>query len=268
VAIINGRISDRSFPRYRLIRPVMAAMLRRVAWIGAQTETIAERFAQLGADRGKIEVIPTLKYDNAQIAQRVAGQDELAAAMGLPRNIAFSSPARRGRGRRRRSWICTRLCVGSTRSCGWRSCPGIPEVVPQVVEAIGRAGLTPVLRTERPDMPAGASDSRNRRLKVTRSLYSTRWASYARCMRWPFAVYVGRSLFKKGGGGSDMIEVAALGKPCCFWAAYGEFCGGGRDAAPAGQRGEGHDAAELTVWRADGWPNRRRRWPWAGGRRS
>jgi len=31
-----------------------------------------------------------------------------------------------------------------------------------------------------------------------------------------FAVFVGRSLVKRGGGGSDMIEVAALGKPCCF----------------------------------------------------
>ena len=30
------------------------------------------------------------------------------------------------------------------------------------------------------------------------------------------AVFVGRSLFKKTGGGSDMIEVAALAKPCCF----------------------------------------------------
>src|SRR5204862_6556507 len=36
VALINGRISERSFPRYRLIRPVMAAMLRRITWIGAQ----------------------------------------------------------------------------------------------------------------------------------------------------------------------------------------------------------------------------------------
>ena len=81
VVIINGRISERSFPRYRLIRPAMAAMLRRITWIGAQTDTIATRFRSLGAPH--VEVIPTLKYDNAALAEHVPGQDALAAAMGL-----------------------------------------------------------------------------------------------------------------------------------------------------------------------------------------
>ncbi len=83
VALINGRISEKSFPRYRLIRPLMKNMLRKINTVTAQTPAIAERFGALGANPETLSILPTLKYDNAQIAGSVSGQEPLGAAIGL-----------------------------------------------------------------------------------------------------------------------------------------------------------------------------------------
>ena len=44
VAIINGRLSDHSFPGYRRIRPFVAHVLRQIDLIAAQNDETANRF--------------------------------------------------------------------------------------------------------------------------------------------------------------------------------------------------------------------------------
>jgi len=48
VAVVNARISDRSWPRYRRLRWVWSGFLRRLARVLAQSETDAERLRTLG----------------------------------------------------------------------------------------------------------------------------------------------------------------------------------------------------------------------------
>lgn len=63
--LLNGRLSQRSFERYRQIRGYMASLLegfREVAVIG---ETDGQRYAALGVPRSRIEVCGNLKYDMA-----------------------------------------------------------------------------------------------------------------------------------------------------------------------------------------------------------
>jgi 3-deoxy-D-manno-octulosonic-acid transferase len=66
VAIINGRLSDHSFPGYRRIRPIVGRVLRRIDLIAAQNEESAERFRVLGAPPERVSVTGSLKYDGAQ----------------------------------------------------------------------------------------------------------------------------------------------------------------------------------------------------------
>jgi 3-deoxy-D-manno-octulosonic-acid transferase len=66
VAIINGRMSDHSFPGYRRIRPLISRLLERVDLIAAQNEESAERFRALGAPADRVHVTGSLKYDGAQ----------------------------------------------------------------------------------------------------------------------------------------------------------------------------------------------------------
>ena len=52
VGLINGRLSEKSYPRYRAVRRLMRGMLERLAFLGVQTEAIAERFRALGGAGG------------------------------------------------------------------------------------------------------------------------------------------------------------------------------------------------------------------------
>lgn len=66
VAIVNGRLSDHSFPGYRRIRPFVTRILRQTDLIAAQNEETADRFRALGAPAENVYVTGSLKYDGAQ----------------------------------------------------------------------------------------------------------------------------------------------------------------------------------------------------------
>ncbi len=65
--VINGRISSRSFPRYRLIRPFFKHVLANVDRFCMQSEESARRLIDLGADPARITVTGSLKFDSLEI---------------------------------------------------------------------------------------------------------------------------------------------------------------------------------------------------------
>ena len=67
IVIINGRISDKAFKQYRLIRPFTKSILRKCNFIGVQNELYKERFLFLGADPKKIIVSGNMKFESISI---------------------------------------------------------------------------------------------------------------------------------------------------------------------------------------------------------
>ncbi|MBI2839507.1 MAG: 3-deoxy-D-manno-octulosonic acid transferase [Acidobacteria bacterium] len=65
VAIVNGRISDRSFPRYRVIRKLLAPVLADIDCFLMQSPQDAERIRALGAPASKVHTMPNLKWQKA-----------------------------------------------------------------------------------------------------------------------------------------------------------------------------------------------------------
>lgn len=61
--LVNGRISYRSFPRYRMIRPFFKRVLADVDRFCVQGEETARRLEQLGADPARITVTGSVKFD-------------------------------------------------------------------------------------------------------------------------------------------------------------------------------------------------------------
>src|SRR2546423_4238367 len=102
VVLLNGRVTEPSFRRYRWIRPVVKRMLERVSMVCAQDQTYAKRFVDLGARPQRVQVTGTMKFDTASVADRVDGDQELAAALKLsPETLATG---RAGAGER--IWVC------------------------------------------------------------------------------------------------------------------------------------------------------------------
>lgn len=63
VVVASGRLSDRSFPRYRRVRRLIAPTLARLEAVGARTEIDAERFVELGVPEARVGVTGDLKLD-------------------------------------------------------------------------------------------------------------------------------------------------------------------------------------------------------------
>jgi len=61
--LANGRISDRSLPRYRAFRAVVGNVLRKYDRILAREETDRERFVAIGAPHAIVEVSGNVKFD-------------------------------------------------------------------------------------------------------------------------------------------------------------------------------------------------------------
>jgi 3-deoxy-D-manno-octulosonic-acid transferase len=69
VIVVNGRISNRSLPRYRALRRLWTPLLRKLTLVLAQSEEDRLRFVDIGVPAAKARSAGNLKYD-----VRVAGE--------------------------------------------------------------------------------------------------------------------------------------------------------------------------------------------------
>jgi 3-deoxy-D-manno-octulosonic-acid transferase len=82
--LLSGRISPRSFRRYRWVRPFLRRVLADVSLFGMQSEAEAERIRELGAPAERVRVTGNLKLDaqgsEAALAIEVDGPLWIAAS--------------------------------------------------------------------------------------------------------------------------------------------------------------------------------------------
>src|SRR2546427_1168129 len=79
--VINGRISQRSYPRYRIVRPFFRRVLADVDRFCMQSEESARRLIDLGADPARVTVTGSLKFDSLELPS--------PASHGKPRLLRF-----------------------------------------------------------------------------------------------------------------------------------------------------------------------------------
>lgn len=90
VALVSGRVSDRTFPRYRRLRWALAPTLARLAAVGARTEIDRERFLALGAVPERVHVTGDLKLEREE-GPRPLAADLDRALRGSPLFVAGST---------------------------------------------------------------------------------------------------------------------------------------------------------------------------------
>jgi len=84
VILVNGRISDRSFPRYRLARKLIAPILDQLSAFCMQTELDAQRIVAMGAGPERVSVTGNLKFDMQVHPVDSAERERLRGAFLLP----------------------------------------------------------------------------------------------------------------------------------------------------------------------------------------
>jgi len=80
--LINGRISDRSFWKYKLAKPFLQKTLERIDLFCMQSDTDAERIKILGAPAGKVMVTGNMKFD-AEAGSAVKPMEIIKSSLGL-----------------------------------------------------------------------------------------------------------------------------------------------------------------------------------------
>jgi 3-deoxy-D-manno-octulosonic-acid transferase len=95
VAVVNARVSDRSFARGVRVRAVWQRMLRRVALFLVQSDEDARRLTEMGARADAVRVTGNLKYDVRAPKQSRVAELIREAAAGRPILVAGSTVDRK-----------------------------------------------------------------------------------------------------------------------------------------------------------------------------
>jgi 3-deoxy-D-manno-octulosonic-acid transferase len=225
VVLINGRLTVSSYKRYRLIKPVAAGMFRRLTGICVQDENYAKRFIDLGANPGRVLITGTMKFDTAEVADRVAGDDELATAVGL---FPGAEPI----------WVCGSTGPGEEEIIlrAYRQLlakhsrlrlvivPRKPERFDEVAAMIEGAKFVCVRRS-RTFGPMQAPVRTPADAAVPPVVLGDTMGELRKFYSLADVAFVGRSLVNLGARqhGSDMIEPAALAKPVIVGPFTGNF---------------------------------------------
>jgi 3-deoxy-D-manno-octulosonic-acid transferase len=86
VAVVNGRLGEKSFRGYSRIRPLVAGLLREMDLLACQDEACADRFLKLGARPETVVMTGSLKYDGAQTDRNNPATQKLAALAGIEKD--------------------------------------------------------------------------------------------------------------------------------------------------------------------------------------
>ncbi len=224
VVIVNGRVSDRSFSRYSKIKPIVKNVFAKIDLALVQTEEYADRFKQIGVPEKNVIVTGSLKYDTAQITDKVEGSDLLAEQLN---RVGWAVPANSQNGVHSTPYIWVAGATG----------PGEEEIIldvyKQLHETFNELHLVIVPRKpERFDEVAqlitnsGFDCFRYNTIKQTSKsesrvtsneqqvILGDTMGDLRKFYSLATIIFVGRSLVPMGG--SDMMEAAALGKCTMF----------------------------------------------------
>lgn len=85
VALVNGRLSEKSFRRYKLIRRFIKRVVACLELALMQSDVDAKRLRALGLDGGRVKVSGNLKFDLLTTADEQALTEMIGARFGLRR---------------------------------------------------------------------------------------------------------------------------------------------------------------------------------------
>jgi 3-deoxy-D-manno-octulosonic-acid transferase len=209
VAVINGRLSARSFKGYRRMRWALRGMFASLSAAAVQDEAYAERFRAMGTPSERVRVTGSMKWDAASFTAEAGKVDELARGLGIDRSrpLVVAGSTAEASGMTEEALLDRAVPPGVQLVCA----PRKPERFDDAYAALG--GPVRCVRRSRPGAYTGAGTPERFLLDTIGELR----AAYALA---DLAV-VGRSFGELFG--SDPVEPAALGKPVVMGPASGDF---------------------------------------------
>ncbi len=203
--LVNGRISARSYPRYRLVRPLFRRVLADIDSFCVQNEESRRRLVHLGADAARITVTGSLKFDS--LRHPVAGAHGEERVLRFFR-ISDNRPVIVAGSTMRGEETAVLEAFGHVRGSASRAllviAPRHPERFAEVESLAAEAGFRTVRRSELPIDGEPRAD-----VVVLDTI-----GELAQIYQIATVVFVGGSLVDTGG--HNILEPAIFGKPIVF----------------------------------------------------
>jgi len=215
VVVVNGRISDRSFPKYRKVKSLVRPIFRKVTLVLAQTDEYARRFKAIGAVPENVVVTSSLKYDTAQIADKVEGADALAAQLQIGDERIWVAGGT-GPGEEKIIVEVFNSLVQQDQFKDLRLVivPRKPERFDEVAELIKQTGFELIRYSQLKNDDERKSSIEHPVSSIESVILGDTMGDLRKFYSLATVIFVGRSLIPMGG--SDMIEAAALRKCTLF----------------------------------------------------
>ena len=204
--LVNGRISSRSYPRYRLARRFFRHVLADVDRFCMQSDESARRIIEIGADARRVTVTGSLKFDSLESPAAAAGRGagRVLRYFRIPPSRPVFMAASTVKGEERAVLAAFAAVRRAQPSALLILAPRKPERFAEA-EALARGeGLRVVRRTEL------AVDSEPRADVIVLDTIG----ELAHLFQVATVVFVGGSLIDMGG--HNILEPAVHGRPIVF----------------------------------------------------
>lgn len=206
VLLVNGRISDRSFPRYKLARPLLKPLLQQFSALCMQTELDAERIRLMGAPEERVEVTRNLKFDMQMASPAETAVAALKDLYRIPSGSAVWVAGSTHAGEEEIVLDVYRKLVAEGENLVLILVPRHPERCRAVGDLLTSCGLSYVPRSE-------IGYSRNL-LRAGEVLLGDTLGEMLKFYAAADVVFVGGSLVDIGG--HNILEACLLKKPVLF----------------------------------------------------
>lgn len=202
IVIVNGRISDRSFGKYKLVRFLLRPYLAHVSLFCMQSDVDAKRIILMGAEPGKVRVTGNMKYDLGVKSVSSSARETLLRRLGFTGGERIIVAGSTHPGEEDILLASFRHLSAEFADIRLILAPRHPQRGEEVAALVRKSGFEPVLLSA-PEVKPPAGRPVIHILDTVGQLMAYYDAAEI--------VFVGGSLVNTGG--HNILEPAALGKP-------------------------------------------------------
>jgi 3-deoxy-D-manno-octulosonic-acid transferase len=214
VAVINGRLSDKSHRRYRLLGGMARRLLAPIDLVAAQNQEYADRFLSLGASPAALHVTGSIKFDGVRFDRNNADTRRLAALAEITESdLVFLAGSTQ---EPEEQLSLQTYCALSPLFPELRLIlvPRHPERFDAVAEMLARSGVPWQRRSELPSGPLPTNADAKSSSPPPRVLLVDAVGELGAWWGTAQIAFVGGSLGQRGG--QNMIEPSAYGAAVAF----------------------------------------------------
>jgi 3-deoxy-D-manno-octulosonic-acid transferase len=200
--LVNGRLSDTSFPKYCRIKFFIARVLRCFSFLIVQTAFYRDRFIQLGADPARIRIASSLKYHISNFDLDMKKKKDFIMKLRTVKTDLLITGGSTHEGEEDTLISVYKRLMISHPNAKLIIAPRRPERFSEVEDTIKRSTL-PYFKL-----------SEAKSTGIWQVMLADRMGELKNCYSVSRAVFVGGSLIPHGG--QNLLEAAAFSVPVIF----------------------------------------------------